>query len=224
MTELPVHDRVRRLYGRVNELWLEHRDDLFGGACGFSVLSGAPIERPPVLIIGANPGFGADDNQPCVERTWPARSYIQDAQWPLARKVRAIFAEAGRSSDLDRAVQTNFLFFKSSTIKRADDSRYPWEAVASGVRTKLERWCAREVEELVNVLEPEIVLVLGIAPFDVHAQDARTVLMDRSGRRRLLVAGRIAGRPAIGILHPTGAQVAGEDWSRVAAVLAERLG
>jgi hypothetical protein len=69
------------------------------------------------------------------------------------------------------------------------------------------------VEELVCCMEPKIVLVLGIAPFDVHAQDTETVLMDRSGRRRLLVAGRIAGQPAIGILHPTGAQVAGEDWS-----------
>jgi len=224
MIEPPAHDRVRRLYGRVNELWSEHRDDLFGGACGFSVLSGPPIERPQVMIIGANPGFGVDDDQPCVEETWPARSYIQDAQWPLARKIRAIFAEAGRSSHLERAVQTNFLFFKSSTIKFADDSRYPWEAVASGVRTKLERWCADEVEELVGALEPEIVLVLGIAPFDVHVRDASTVLMDRSGRRRLLAAGRIAGRPAVGILHPTGAQVAGADWSRVAAVLAERIG
>jgi hypothetical protein len=73
-------------------------------------------------------------------------------------------------------------------------------------------------------LEPEIVLVVSIAPFNVHAQDASTVLMDRSGRRRLLVAGRIAGRPAIGILHLTGAHVAGADRSRVAAVLAERLG
>jgi hypothetical protein len=48
--------------------------------------------------------------------------------------------------------------------------------------------------------------------------------MDRSSRLRLLVAGRIAGRPAICIPYPTGAQVAGEDWLRVAAVLAERLG
>lgn len=150
--------------------------------------------------------------------------HIQDARWPLARKIRAIFDGAGRSWNLDRAVQTNFLFSKSSTIKRAEGSRYPWEAVASSVRTKLERWCAREVGVLVSILEPELILVLGLAPFDMHAQDARTVLMDRSRRRRLLVAGRIAGRPAIGILHPTGAQVAGEDWSRVSAVLAERLG
>lgn len=88
-------------------------------------------------------------------------------------------------------MQTNFLFFKSSAIKRADGSRYPREAVASGVRTKLERWCAREVDGLVSILEPEFILILGMAPFDMHAQDARTVLMDRSGRRRLLVAGRL---------------------------------
>lgn len=87
----------------------------------------------------------------------------------------------------------------------------------------LERWSAHEVEELVSVLELKIILVLGIAPFDVHAQDASTVLMDWRNRRRLLVAGQTAGRSAIGILHPTGAQVAGADWSRVAAVLAERL-
>ena len=78
------------------------------------------------------------DQTSSVEDTWPARSYIQDAQWSLARKIRAIFAEAGRTLDLDRTVQTNFLFFKSSTIKFADDSRYPWEAVAFGVRAKLE--------------------------------------------------------------------------------------
>lgn len=223
MSELGIPAYVRGLYERVNVMWRMHREDLFGGACGFDVLSGPPAYRPAVMIIGANPGFGAHDRGPSEDATWPATSYISEAQWPLAIKIRSIFAEAGRSGALDTAIQTNFLFFKSSSIMPGPGSRYPWRDIAPSVRMQLERWSAEEIRELIRVLEPALVIVLGTATFNAHAQHARTVLKDRTAKRDLLLEGMIAERPAIGILHPTGARVANADWSRVATELAQRL-
>ncbi|MBA2935648.1 hypothetical protein HZF05_16310 [Sphingomonas sp. CGMCC 1.13654] len=223
MSELDIHAYARGLYGRVNEMWGKHREDLFGGACGFDVLSGPPAYRPAVMIIGANPGFGAHDHRPSEDTTWPVTSYISEAQWPLAIKIRSIFAEAGRSDALDTAIQTNFLFFKSSSINAGPGSRYPWSDVAPMVRMKLERWSAEEIKDLIRVLEPALIIVLGTATFNAHAHHRRTVLRDRTGKRDLLLEGIIAERPAIGILHPTGARVANADWSRVSTELAERL-
>ncbi len=219
--EQNLTQRVQGIYDRVNALWGLHKADLFGGACGFSILSGPPEFEPSLMIIGANPGFGADDTEPHIEVSWPAASYIADADWTLARKLRAIFATAERPEALKACLQTNFLFFKSSSLGR--DGRYPWLAVSPSIRATLEQRCSEEVIELIRNVKPGLILVLGLDPFDKHAANAETAMLDRSAKRRLLVTGEIAGYPAIGVLHPTGARVAAQDWSRVSGYLSTRI-
>ncbi|MFD1612768.1 hypothetical protein ACFSCW_13250 [Sphingomonas tabacisoli] len=216
-----IEARAAQMYARINELWCEHREDIFGGACGFSILSGPPAHRPPLLVIGANPGFGANDHGPDVEICWPTTSYIGSATWPLAGKLRYIFERAGKGGLLDHALQTNFLFFKSSSLKK--ESRYRWFNLPGHLRSKLEGICAAELFELISMIEPRLILVLGLDPFDTYATGVDTVLRDRNGKRRLLVKGYIAGLPAVATLHPTGAQVANEDWMRVSDWLRQNV-
>jgi hypothetical protein len=219
--EQNLTQRVQGIYDRVNALWRLHESDLFSGACGFSILSGPPVPRPSLMLIGANPGFGVDDHEPRLEASWPPTSYIGDADWTLARKLRSIFAEAKRPEALKTSLQTNFLFFKSSSLSR--EGRYPWLSVSPSTRAFLEHRCSEEVIELIKNLRPGLILVLGLDPFDRHALNAETIMLDRTGKRRLLVTGDISGQPAIGVLHPSGARVAAEDWTRVSAYLATRI-
>lgn len=205
------------MYERVNDLWSRRGNEIFDGACGFSVLSGPPIYRPKLMIIGENPGFGADDHEPHVERRWPEQSHITDASWILARKLRAIFDTGRHRNLLNTAIQTNFQFFKSSYIDKP--SRFRWNSLPSLLRSELKIFCLHELTGYVRISEPKLILVLGLDVFDRHASEARPIMRDRSGKRRLLVEGRIFSVPAIGILHPSGAQVANEDWTRVASYI-----
>lgn len=216
-----VRAHALALYERVNAKWAEHGPSIFGGACGFSVLSGPPHFQPELMIIGSNPGFGADDTTPHVEDTWPENTYIVDADWSLARKLRSIFIDAQRQHVLLGAIQTNFLFFKSSSL--GTDGQYPWRTVERSLRTELERWCANEMQDLVRVLAPRMILILGLAAFDQHASNAETVLKDGAGKRRLLMRGQLGESVALGILHPTGCRVTSADWNRVSAYLASTL-
>jgi hypothetical protein len=209
------------MYERVNKKWREDASKIFGGSCGFSILSGPPIFNPNSMIIGENPGFGVDDCEPHVEVCWPKRSWIADAEWDLATKLRSIFRLGTSLSILDNAIQTNFQFFKSSSIDRK--SRYRWKSLPKPLRDDLDGFCAHELRGYVIVSQPNTILVLGIATFDRRATDPVTLLHDRASKRRLLVGGRIYGVPAYGILHPTGARVAIEDWCRAVHRLGEGL-
>lgn len=219
MGQTDMERYAARMYERVNQLWRARGCDIFDGACGFSILSGPPIYSPGMMIIGENPGFGADDHQPHVEASWPAQSHIADAQWPLARKLRSIFASGRLRNVLHGSMQSNFQFFKSSSIDRP--SRYQWNDLPVPLRDELAGFCAGELAGYVEVSEPKLLLILGIDTFDRQATDAATTLHDRSGRRRLMTQGQVFGRPAHGILHPTGAQVSADDWRRVAQRLEE---
>lgn len=205
------------MYERINALWQERRHEIFEGACGFSLISGPPVLNPPLMIVGANPGFGANDYEPKVEITWPNHSYIPTADWDLARRLRKIFGAGDRQGLLEGAIQTNFQFFKSSSIKKP--SRYRWFDLPALLRRDLDAACIEELSGYVNATSPAAILVLGLDVFDTHATDATTVLRDRANKRRLLVRGEVFHTPAWGVLHPTGAQVADEDWLRVRQVM-----
>jgi hypothetical protein len=213
MSQAETEDYARGMYERVNAMWLHRGPKIFDGSCGFSILSGPPVFRTELMIIGENPGFGASDHTPHVEATWPEHSHMLDAEWPLAKRLHSIFDSGGQLILLHKAVQTNFQFFKSISIKKP--SRYRWYDVPVALRDELGCFCRQELAGLVKVSEPKAILVLGIGSFDQHATDADTKLGDRSGKRRLLVEGLVFDVPAYGILHPTGAQVSLNDWLRV---------
>lgn len=207
------------MYERINALWRERGSEIFNGACGFSIISGPPVLEPPLMIIGANPGFGASDHEPKVETTWPRRSYIPTADWDLARRLRKIFGTGDRLGLLEGAIQTNFQFFKSASIEKP--SRYRWFDLPKRLRHDLDAVCTDELSGLVKATSPAAILVLGLDVFDAHATDATTVARDRAGGRRLLVRGKVFDTPAWGVLHPTGARVADEDWRRVRQTMEE---
>jgi hypothetical protein len=212
------------MYDRVKQLWAERGKEVFGGQCGFSILNGPAQYRPQLMILGANGGFGHKDDKPHFEASPPLVSSSGNTDWPLASRLRAMFDGWGLGQILNSSIQSNFLFFSSSAVSRAADSRgYRWQDLPEKLRTELEGFCLREIKGYVEVSEPKCLLVLGTQTFDRHADNVSTVIMDKSKRRRLLLQGRVFGRPALAILHPTGARVANEDWREVGPQLRQAI-
>jgi hypothetical protein len=217
MSQQQLERYARAMYARTNALWAQRGPEVFGGDCGFSILSGPPLVEPPVMVSGANPGFGDDDHEPHLATGWPERSHVDDASWMLARKLRTIFDGPILRPMLSGAMQCNFNFFASSSIAR--ESRYRWDDLPPALRADLESHSAAELRGYVAESRPVMILVLGIDTFDRHVGAGEIKLKDGSGRRRLMVAGRFAETPTFGILHPSGARVARADWQRVSEAL-----
>lgn len=216
---------ARGMYARTHALWQQHRQHLVTGECGFALLSGPPQFRPKLLILGTNFGYGAGDvgKPPREETSWPGESWLPNAAWPLARKLRALFVDAGLVELHDAALMTNFLFLKSSSIDREEPMA--WTNNDPVLRQQIERACLQEVSAFIKRSEPEVIVVIGTGPFRAHADlgTVQTALADRRDRRALISTGTIFGVPAIGLIHLTGNRIAGSDLGRMREWLHARL-
>ena len=219
--EIRLRNYATQMYAQVNEKWAAVGPDIFGGACGFALLSGPPVLQPALMLIGSNPGFSLKDDGAHIEKNWPATSWIPDADWDFTRKLKSIFQAADALEAYNGCILTNFLFFKSSSLSR--QGRYGWLNVPAQLREDLEKFCYETLSGYVAASRPELILVLGIRPFERYARNCETVLSDGQGKRRLLVKGQLFGNEAFGIIHPTGSHVSNADWGRLSEWLKMRL-
>jgi hypothetical protein len=90
------------------------------------------------------------------------------------------------------------------------------------VRKQLEKFCNHEVEGLIRLLQPNLVLALGLSVFDDIADVGSRGVQGVKGRR-VAAIGVANGAKAVGIIHPTGAQVSNADWAIVAKELGREL-
>ena len=210
------------LYNRTRTLWRSLEGQYPTWECRFSILYGPPILRPDLLILGSNPGFDPDDLYPEEILTWPKDNEYTTQDWPLARRLRSIFASADLDYLLERSLGTNLIFFKSKCLGRHKETGLGWADNPLEIRRQLETYCAQEVGNLVEALEPKAVLVLGLAVFDKVTDEVVPVLGAKD--RRVAAIGWMNGTKTFGMIHPTGAQVSNWDWSIVTKVLATELG
>ena len=220
--EIEVIAYCEVLYSRTRKLWRSLEGQYPTWKCRFSILYGPPTFRPDLLIVGRNPGFNADDL--CGEEilTWPRENEYTNKHWPLARKVRSIFADSDLESLLEHSLGTNQLFFKSKIIGRHENG-LGWADNSLDMRRRLEAYCFRELQGLIHNLEPRAILTLGLSVFDDIAEDRLRDVRGAKGRRVAAIGG-VCGTKVIGIIHPTGAQVSKEDWAVVAKELSAELG
>jgi len=183
-----------------------------------SVSSGSkPRHKPPLLVIGENAGFSAKDaeGEAHIELDWSRASYLDGEEWVLKARLRSLFQQADRLDVLRESVFTNFNFFKSGSISRKSSHR--WVDVDREVRKRVEAASIRELRQLVHIMRPKKIMVLGMAGFDRHAQSTSTELRCSSSRRRLIATGELWSTPAFALMHPSGARWSEND-NRVTAV------
>lgn len=213
------------VYLRTQEFWNRLRGELPTWGCRFSILYGPPVPNPDLMIIGANPGFNPEDLYDDEIRTWPTANEYWMQQWPLAVQLRKMFAAAGAESQLQNAVGTNLLFFKSRSLGK-HESGLGWEDNPGPVRRQVEDFCREEVLGLMDALQPKAILALGLSTFDRIVDSTEHVLYsmsDRQSRRRVFAVGTGFGRRVIGLIHPTGARISHADFEAITRGLEAEL-
>jgi hypothetical protein len=213
---MDIQEAARQIVAETHERWRSLKGRYAGWDSGFAVFYSPVRERPDLLILGLNPG---GDEGSFVETTASRLSTEHDYfayDYPLAKRMRELFAAIGQTDQLRASVKSNLIFFRTGDIKK-------WRAVDPELRHELENFCMARVQRMITALQPKMILTEGIDTFDrlLEGIDTfdRTLVSDVPVRRpqgRLYVRQSLSAGPrVVGITHPTGTQVSSADWRRI---------
>lgn len=179
---------------------------------GFKIFNSPPKMQAPVIFIGFQPGGRLTDWEYEKSREshlrWPDEVEFAVADWPLARRMRAIF---GRHINLRDTVGLNSIFLRSPNVKEYKQD------MSDADRRKVQEFCNSKVCEIVDLLQPKKIVTLGFATLKQFGRTAPD-LTGPSGRVVTQV-GRVSEREAIASLHLTGSRISSSDF----AAMSERL-
>lgn len=177
---------------------------------GYSIFYSPIPEKVNLLIIGANPAPNSEFQ--LLNVGIPAVHDYKVQDYALALKMRSIFREADLLPELYNSVKLNMNFFASKDFKTL--MRQPFYRES-------EAFCSKKVVEIINKLQPQLILTEGIDTFDMLQfllpGTIETSLMNRS---RYFTAGRLSNNiPVIGMAHPTGTRHKNETWNDISALI-----
>lgn len=140
------------LYIQVQQYW-EHKLSVLPrtGELKFGIFYSPVRHRPALMIIGANPGFDADDDtkDPPPENLFyedPPPKGRKKEQWTIAPALRKLFRLADREEILRCSVVTNLLFFKSRCLGRDQKECRGWRDNGNArARSEIESYCQDKV-------------------------------------------------------------------------------
>jgi hypothetical protein len=168
----------------------------------YKILYGPPNFRSPFLLLGYQPGGRQADAQSGEARGeregWPEACEYATERWPLARHLRSMFG----TESIQNSVGLNAIFLRSPSA--AEFAKLP-----RPLKDEIWDFCLPHVEWTVSVLEPERIVVLG----PLRSDPTRSAEPERPPAYR---NGKVAKRPGIGIIHPTGARLSSEDRLEIA--------
>ncbi|MGB8011006.1 MAG: hypothetical protein WCF68_05290 [Terriglobales bacterium] len=175
---------------------------------GFQILMGPPHPDAPILFIGYQPGDGqTGDRTDTEEDRYPETCEYATACWCLAARLRAIFDE----SLLLRSVGLNAIFVRAESMEvyRRDFS--------SKTRREIKNFCIGCVLEIIGVVRPKKIVVIGLSTLDLLRKQATCWKADVQGLhgRTLTKTGKIDGHDAIAVMHLSGAHMTNDDRGRI---------
>jgi hypothetical protein len=214
--QIHVEAFSRQVYADINEIWASRENFYPTWKLGFRILYSPPIFRPNIMLVGENPGCLLGQVYSTDEQAgWPTHNEYVVQNWPLARKLQSLFSQIGAYKTLESSVGLNVNFFRSHSSKSREIG-LRWRDNPPRLRRELEGICLQKVIGLIKVMEPTIVLALGMTAFDALTQNGGTAILTRKGDgARLCAMGNINGTKIAGVIHPTGAQVSNEDLQGV---------
>jgi len=189
--------------------WKESHSDWENGVKIFY----SPVHsQTNLLILGFQPGGSKKGKQhsrfEAGDFTPPKQHHYITEDWDLAKEVRDLFD--GHKDVLSNSVASNVVFF------RAPDTD-EWDALDKARQTSMEDFCWDYIEELVDHVNPEMILTVGLRTFDEVTGRMgleREVVLSRSNSRLLAVSNESAPK-VVGMIHLTGARISNDDKSRL---------
>ena len=197
---------------KCREIYCEARDffDKYAALpkyCGFNILQGPPLFRPPTLFIGYQPGGDHDEGDrerlAGRELKWASKCANATGSWRLSKKLQGMFTRPY----LEKCVGVNAIFLRSPRI---DDYKRDFD---KSTRLQVEQFCLSQVYKIIETIDPSKIVAIGFSTFQLFGE-SRPGLINENGRT-LTRVGQIAGRQAIAILHLSGARISNPDLNRI---------
>jgi hypothetical protein len=175
---------------------------------GFSVFYSPLKISPKIMLIGFNPGGGPESFDLKNALTIPTKHDYFAEDYPLAKKMRAIFKNMNQEELLADSVKLNLIFFRTTDMEQ-------WNQLEPLVRKDIEAFCIQKGKEAILHLKPKVILAEGIQTYlqlkralDVKADDR---IFESKGRS-LFIENKFNETKLLGIIHPSGARVSNEEW------------
>jgi hypothetical protein len=193
----------------VHKHWKESHNDWENGVKVFY----SPVHsQTNLLILGFQPGGRGKGKQhsrfDAGNFTPPEEHHYVTENWDLAEEMRGLFD--GHEDVLSNSVASNVVFFRAPNT---DD----WDELDKSRRTSMEDFCWDYVEELVDRVNPEMILTVGLRTFDEVTGRMglnREAVLSRNNGRLLAVSNESSPKVA-GMIHLTGARISNDDKSRL---------
>jgi hypothetical protein len=202
----------RSIYLETGEFYKEIKPLLGEQALGFKILYGPPIINPPILFIGYQPGGGADDDRReqahGSHERWPEIIEYATEDCTLAKRMRGMFDP----EKLKGCAGLNAVFFRAPEVKA-------WRKIPRELRQRIERFCTPRVIRVVDAMQPALIVAIGFEVLSLFGSTKWEPGREFEGRV-ITRSGLIAGHPAIGTLHLSGAHIS----AGARCEIAERVG
>ena len=157
---MDIQEWAEDLVTEVYEKWEASEDKYAFSECGFRVFYSPVVPNPDLMIIGYNPN---SDDKPFhreEDSLLPEfHEYIYHKS-KIARKMKYLFEGIERHDWLENSVKLNLLFFKSE-----NDAQ--WETMDEDLRTDLEMFCFKKVNDIIDTLTPRYIITEGLNVFDM---------------------------------------------------------
>lgn len=193
---------VDQVYREVADFYKSVAPKMGDLAAGYGILDGPATPNPATLFLGFQPGGNGSDAHPGIENgvllPIPDTCVFAHATWPYARNMRRVWD----ASYLKTCNGINAIFFRAPRA-------HVWNQLPLSLKRELEEFSYERARRLVDALNPQRIVVIGLHTFSLIGGTPETVL---SGTCRLVVKGEIWGRPALGTAHLSGARLKQNDW------------
>jgi hypothetical protein len=195
-----IQQGVDDIYREVAAFYKEKCSEMGELAVGYEILHGPAIACPKTIFIGFQPGGWIDTSgsETGIVLQPPERFVSAYKTWRYAKKMQEIWG----ADYLEQCNGLDAIFFRARSMRE-------WYRLNPSLRQDLKQFSEERARRLVDLLDPQQLVVIGLHTFATFGEISRTVL---SGSCRLVVEGTLWGRPALGTAHLSGARLKKDDW------------
>ncbi len=187
---------------------------------GFKVFYGPVRKNPKLMIVSYNPGgngknFESEDLKRFRRGDFslPKANSYRIKQYTMSRKMQKFFS--GHKNLLEKSVTFPIIFFRSPRAKVLK------KRIRRQKRKTMEEFSYNKVKEIMFVIKPRVLLVLGFATYkrlkkyilDGNVKSEKSILNNES--RRISIRAEWKGIPIFCMMHPTGARIKNTDRNRI---------
>lgn len=188
---------------------------------GIKVWYAPVVQDPKLLIITLQPGGGQADfeaeNLGAFEAgdfSTTSNDYVE-ATYVSAKKIRSFFDFDPTHEILKHSVVVPLVFFRSPSISVWNNDLSP------NKRAEMEGLCFAKTKEIVDTVNPEKILVIGMKAYKKlkellgTIQDEKVAYARRGGAEELVITASSNGTPICAVMHFSGSHINKTDWQKM---------